>query len=440
MTASARAIGFHVRQGRLWCDDVELRQIAARYDTPCYVYSRAFIQRQLGLFAEAFAGIRVTPCYAAKANTNPVILELIANFRPESQSTIKWGMDAVSGKEIEAGLTAGFTPENMIFSGVGKRQAEIELAIQHGVTMNVESLFELRDIIECAKKMKKRARIGLRVNPDVDAKTHPKITTGTKKNKFGLSMEMVDQALNLSHDHSEAINLSGLSIHIGSQITDVTVWAEAARALVRLADDVNEARRATLEFIDFGGGFPIRYRGDGQPPAIKEFADAVRSALAEARCSATRSLAVFVEPGRWVVAEAGGLLSSVMGVKGGQNEGLNETFVIIDASMTELLRPALYDACHDITFEAHGISHPTAKLQNQLTTCIEVVGPVCESSDSLGSGIKIDELPHKNQLLVIHQAGAYGFTMASHYNQRPLPPEILVEKNRSRLIRPRQNP
>lgn len=446
MTSSTKSnqpntTGFHVHQGHLRCDEILLSEIAAVYETPCYVYSKAFIEQQLTRFSVAFADLPVTPCYAAKANTNPAILELIANFQPAVKSPLQWGIDAVSGREIAAGIDAGFDRDRMIFSGVGKRQEEIEFAINQGVTMNVESLFELHDIIQSAEALKKQARIGLRVNPDVDAKTHPKITTGTRKNKFGMSMPMVHQALDLANKHPGHINLAGLSIHIGSQITDVRAWSEAALALVRLTDDVHSSGRAELEFIDFGGGFPIRYRNDAAPPDIATFADAIRTAMAGASHPATKALLMLVEPGRWVIAEAGGLLTSVMGVKGGPEEGLKERFIVVDASMTELLRPALYDACHDITFESAVAEEPdTSDSELAESFECEVVGPVCESSDVLGSQVKLPGIPHKKQLALIHQAGAYGYTMASHYNQRPLPPEILIEKNRSRLIRPRQIP
>ncbi len=412
-------LGFHHRHDGLWCDDVRLADVARAFETPCYVYSMARLNFQLDRFGRAFKNMNVLPCYAAKANNNPAILSHIA-----ACSSLPWGMDAVSAGELKAGLAAGFSPGRMIFSGVGKKDAEIEFAVEHDIVLNVESLFELEGIIAIAKSRRKRARIGLRVNPDVDAHTHPKITTGKKKNKFGLSGSMIELALKRILETGEFIRLCGVSAHIGSQITDVSAWRIAAGHLVQLTDSISESGHEGLEFIDFGGGFPVRYEGETEPPGIEAFANAIRDAQACARLASTKNLRIIVEPGRWVVAESGGLLTSVIGVK--------EHFVVVDASMTELIRPALYEARHEIVFEGH---HELAAQGD----CFDIVGPVCESSDVLAQDIRLNSFPKKNQLAVILQAGAYGFTMASHYNLRPLPPEIVVKQDLMALTRHRQN-
>ncbi len=411
-------LGFHHRNDGLWCDEVRLADIAQSFETPCYVYSTNRLHFQLDLFSSAFRGMNILPCYAAKANNNPEILRQIA-----ACSSLQWGMDAVSGGELKAGLACGFSPDRMIFSGVGKKDAEILFAVEHDIALNVESLFELESIIAIARSRSKRARIGLRVNPDVDAHTHPKITTGKKKNKFGLSGFMIELALKRISETGDFIRLSGVSAHIGSQITDVSAWRIAADHLVRLADSIHESGREDLEFIDFGGGFPVRYEGDPEPPGIEQFANAIKGAQASARLASTRNLRIIVEPGRWVVAECGGLLTRVIGVK--------DQFVVVDASMTELIRPALYDARHEIILEGH-------QEQAGKGACFDVVGPVCESSDVLAYDIRFNDSPKKNQLAVILQAGAYGFTMASNYNLRPMPAELVVKHDLFAVTRHRQ--
>ena len=413
-----KQLGFHHRPDGLWCDGVRLSDIADAFETPCYVYSLARLDFQLGRFARAFEGLNVLPCYAAKANNNPEILRRIANH-----PKLPWGMDAVSGGELKVGLDAGFAAERMLFSGVGKKDTELEFALKHAIVINIESLFELESIIAIAKLRGLRARIGLRVNPDVDAHTHPKISTGQKRNKFGLSASMLDAALGRINEASECIHLAGISTHIGSQITDVCAWKTAALYLVKLADSFHTSGHKTLEFIDFGGGFPVRYEGDAEPPSIEAFAEIIRSALQNCQTTATKRLRIVVEPGRWLTAEFGGLLTRVIGVK--------DHFIVVDASMTELIRPALYDARHEIVFE-NNLSFPEEGQR------FDVVGPVCESSDVLVQNICLKNVPKKNQLAVVLQAGAYGFSMASNYNLRPLPPEILITGDQMTVIRQRQ--
>jgi len=404
------ANGFHRAPDGLHCEGVRLAEIARQAGTPAYVYSLDVIDRQLARMAKAFAGINLRPCYAAKANHNPDILRLIAG-----RDDLPWGIDAVSKGELMAGLAAGFKPAAMIFSGVGKQAHELEFAISHDIVLNVESLFELEDIVAIAKNLGRRARIGFRFNPDVDAGTHPKITTGTKRNKFGLPMLALDELLNRIKQESRAVGLCGVSTHIGSQICDLDAWGDSARQLVALAGKLIENHNQDLEFIDFGGGFPVRYDGDRDPPAIEAFAGIIRIALEGATVDAIKKLLVVIEPGRWVVGESGGLLTRVIGVK--------DRFIVVDASMTELIRPALYDARHEILFD---LDADHAKVATRSAIEYDIVGPVCESSDVLARDIVPGFEPKKNQLAVILQAGAYGFSMASTYNLRPLPPEIVV--------------
>jgi diaminopimelate decarboxylase len=412
--------GFHRTSEGLLCEGASLAIIARQFGTPSYVYSLGVIDRQLERLASAFRGINLLPCYAAKANNNPDILRRIA-----SRKDLAWGMDAVSAGELRAGITAGFRPGNLIFSGVGKQDPELEFAISRDIAINVESLFELEAIAAAAKKLGRRARIGLRFNPDVDAGTHPKITTGTKRNKFGLPSSALDAILGRIAMEPATVKLCGVSTHIGSQIRDLRAWQTSACQLVKLAESLLEKGFNEIEFIDFGGGFPVRYDGEQEPPAMDEFAAIIRDALADATNEVVRNLLVIIEPGRWVVAESGGLLTRVIGVK--------DQFIVVDASMTELIRPALYDARHEIIFDAgpEGTQESPSSSHN-----FDVVGPVCESSDVLAWDITPGFPPKKNQLAVILQAGAYGFSMASTYNLRPLPPEILVEGNSVALSRP----
>ena len=415
-------LGFHHRPDGIWCDNVHLDSLAKKTGTPCYVYSRSIIDRQLMRFASAFKGLDVLPCYAAKANNNPEILRHIAGH-----TELSWGIDAVSVGELHLGLAAGFRADQMIFSGVGKQHPEIDLAVERGIIINVESLFELDDIIEIARSRGKRAKLGLRVNPNIDAHTHPKISTGLKKNKFGLSREMFDVALRRIAEAPETLQLAGISTHIGSQITDVSPWKAAALQLVQLADSIHAKGGTALEFIDFGGGFPVRYDGDNEPPGVEIFSGIIRDSMAGAARPETKRLRIVVEPGRWLVAESGGLLTRVIGVK--------ERFVVVDASMTELIRPALYGARHEIIFACNPAVPSNGEGEGE---GFEIVGPVCESSDVLASNIRIKHVPKKNQLAVLMQAGAYGYSMASNYNQRPLPAEHLIADDKVFTIRKKQ--
>lgn len=412
--------GFHRTPEELRCEGASLAAIAGQFGTPSYVYSLSVIDRQMERLAKAFRGINLRPCYAAKANNNPGILRRIA-----SRKDLAWGMDAVSAGELRAGITAGFAHENLIFSGVGKRDDELEFAIARDIAINVESHFELEAIVATAKRLGRRARIGLRFNPDVDAGTHPKITTGTKRNKFGLPSSALDTVMRRVALEPGTVKLCGVSTHIGSQVRDLGAWKTSVRQLVVLAESMIMKGHKEIEFIDFGGGFPVRYDGEQEPPAIDDFAAIIREAMENATLEAIRNLLVIIEPGRWVVAESGGLLTRVIGVK--------DQFIVVDASMTELIRPALYDARHEILFDqVPGVTAATTSSHS----VFDVVGPVCESSDVLAWDIAPGFQPEKNQLAVIMQAGAYGFSMASTYNLRPLPPEILVEGNSVTLSRP----
>lgn len=403
-------IGFHRRAGAIYCDHEPIAKIAKGLTTPCYLYSAAAFRERVDRLEAAFSGMDVLPCFAMKANHHGFFLKELAG-----RKHFRWGVDVVSGGELQHALSHGLKPEDIVFSGVGKTAGELEHAIAQGVLINCESLFEIEMITGAAKIAAKQARIGLRINPDIDAKTHPKITTGREKNKFGLAMHRLPAALDLIAGISREICLEGLSIHIGSQLTDLEAWAASGKALVRVADQLHAARHPALatgklRFLDFGGGFPVRYRGDQEVPDIKEFAALIRVNLAGAAEQATKSCKLLIEPGRWLVAECGALLSRVIGVK--------ESFVIIDGSMTELVRPAMYDAKHDIWLD-----HDSG---GSSSGCFDFAGPVCESSDVMGFDIPCGRKPAQGDLVLIMQGGAYGSSMASTYNMRPLPPELVI--------------
>jgi diaminopimelate decarboxylase len=401
--------GFQRRAGVIYCDQKELSLIGRQLKTPCYIYSAASFRQRLDHLKAAFAGMDIQPCFAMKANHHPFFLNELA-----ASNGLRWGIDVVSGGELQHAFAHGFGAEDIVFSGVGKTAEELSLAIEKDVLINCESLFELEMIGYAAKAATKKARIGIRINPDIDPKTHPKITTGREKNKFGLGVARLPEALEIVASFAHEVTLEGLSIHIGSQLTDTQAWSASVQALISIADQLHASdhpalKTGNLKFLDFGGGFPVRYRGDEEVPPIETFASIIRSNLAVAKDKATKSCRVLIEPGRWVVAESGALLSRVIGVK--------ETFVIIDASMTELVRPAMYDAKHDIWLDQD---------PSEEGLFFDFAGPVCESSDVMGSDVPCGRKPSPGDLLLILQAGAYGSSMASTYNMRPLPDEHVI--------------
>ena len=400
--------GFARRSGTLECDGVSLEQAAAEHGTPLYLYSRAALEAAYGAYAQAFASVPHRICYAVKANGNGALLRLFAGLGA--------GADIVSGGELLAARRAGFAPERIVFAGVGKSEAEIALGLEHGIgEWNAESEDEIGRIAAAAAARGTLARVSLRVNPDIDARSHPYISTGLREAKFGVDIK--DAALILRRARGLAgVEVVGVQCHIGSQITDIEPITAAARALAELSRELL-AEGFALRTIDVGGGLGVSYDGSGAP-------DPGRLAAAVLPALAGLPLLLLLEPGRSLVAAAGALLTRVLYVK----QGHGKRFVVVDAGMNDLLRPALYEAFHRI--------EPVHSRGGALER-VDVVGPVCESSDFLARGRGL-ELPKPGDLLLVRDAGAYGFAMASNYNMRPRAAEVMVENGKTRLIRRRE--
>ena len=400
--------GFERVGGELRCDAVSLEDAAREHGTPLYVYSRAGIEAAYRAYEAAFAPARPRICYAVKANGNGAILRLLASLGA--------GADIVSGGELLAALRAGFPAERIVFAGVGKTDAEIALGLEHGIgEWNAESEEEIARIGRAAVARGAVARVSLRVNPDIDSRSHPYISTGLREAKFGVAIGLAPEILGRARGRA-GVEIVGVQCHIGSQITDLEPLAAAARALAdlsrRLLDD-----GFPLRTIDLGGGLGVSYDGRGVPDA---------SGLASAVLPAVERLplTLVLEPGRSLVARSGALLTRVLYVK----KGPERTFVVVDAGMNDLLRPSLYDAYHRV--------EPVTPRRRP-AELVDVVGPVCETSDFLARRREI-ERPGPGDLLAIRDAGAYGFAMSSTYNMRPRAAEVLVEDGRARLIRRRE--
>jgi diaminopimelate decarboxylase len=400
--------GFYRQGPALVCDGVPLERIAAAEGTPLYVYSAATIAARYRAIDEAFAGHPHAIHYALKANSTLAIARLLRGLGSSA--------DANSGGEIDVAMRAGFIPAQIVFTGVGKTLTELAQAIDLGVqTINVESAGEIDRVDLLSRERGTRTRIAIRVNPDVDAKTHPHISTGLKINKFGVPIDEV-KALCARARAQAGIEIGGLHAHVGSQITNMDPLARAARALVDLAREL-AGEGTTIEHLDIGGGLGVSY--DGSPvPGIAEYAAAILPVLRES------GLAIVLEPGRYIMAPAGVLLTRVVDVK---NAG-SKAFVVMDAGMTELMRPMLYSAHHRI--------EPVLTTTAPATQC-DVVGPLCESSDTLGKDRTLPR-PDVDELYAVLDTGAYGSVMASNYNRRLLPAEVMVENGKATVIRRRQ--
>ncbi len=399
---------FTYRDGRLHAEGVSLEAVAEAHGTPCYVYSRATIERHWHAFADVFAGHDHLICYAVKANSNLAVLNLLARLGA--------GFDIVSLGELERVLRAGGDPARVVFSGVAKREAEIRRALEVDIhCFNVESASELRRIDRVAGAMGLRAPVSLRVNPDVDARTHPYIATGLRENKFGIDFR---EAAAVYGEAAALANLEvvGLDCHIGSQLTEVAPFEDA---LERMLELVARLRSAGIELrhLDVGGGLGIRYR-DESPPLPGDYARALLARLAG------QGLRLIIEPGRAIVGNAGVLLTRVEYLK----HGAEKDFAIVDAGMNDLLRPALYGAWQDIV--------PVAPRRDGVARCYDVVGPVCETGDFLGKDRTLALA--EGDLLAVRSAGAYGFTMSSNYNSRPRAAEVMVDGGAMHLVRARE--
>ena len=396
--------GFYRDGAALVCDGVPLDAIAAAEGTPLYVYSAATIASRYRAIDEAFASHPHTIHYALKANSTLAIARLLRGLGSNA--------DANSGGEIEVARRAGFLPSQIVFTGVGKTRAELGHAIDLGVrSINVESEGEIERIEALSRERKVRTKIAIRVNPDVDAKTHPHISTGLKTNKFGIPVDEV-RALCARTRGRPNVEIVGLHAHVGSQITTMEPLTHAAVALVTLAREL-AIDGTSIEHLDIGGGLGVSY--DGSPvPGPAEYAAAVLPILRES------GLAVVLEPGRHIMAPAGVLLTSVVDIKSG--------FVVMDAGMTEIIRPMMYNAFHRI--------EPVVVTDADPLTA-DIVGPLCESSDTLGKNRTVPR-PQVGDLYAVLDAGAYGSVMASNYNRRLLPAEVMVEGGEARVIRRRQ--
>ena len=400
--------GFAREGETLACDGVPLEAIAAEHGTPLYVYSRASIEAAYAAYARAFAAVEHRICYAVKANGNGAILRLFAGLGA--------GADIVSGGELLAALRAGFGASRIVFAGVGKTDAEIALGLERGIgEWNAESEDEIARIAAAAAASGKRARVSLRVNPDIDARSHPYISTGLRENKFGVAIAEALPILRRARERA-GITVVGVQSHIGSQITDTAPLAGAARALAELSRTLL-AEGFPLETIDIGGGLGVSYDGAGVP-------DATRLAAAVLPAIEGLPLRLVLEPGRSLVASAGALLTRVLYVKPGHGK----RFVVVDAGMNDLLRPSLYHAFHRIE---------PVRPRGRAAELVDVVGPVCETSDFLARGRELESV-EPGELLLVRDAGAYGFAMASNYNMRPRAAEVLVEDGRARLVRRRE--
>ena len=398
---------FSYSNGELHAEEVPLSRIGAQFGTPCYVYSRAALTRAWRDFDSAFAGRDHLLCYAVKANPSLGVLDVFARLGS--------GFDIVSGGELARVIAAGGDPRKVVFSGVGKTAAEMRQALQAGILcFNVESAPELELLSRVAGEMGMTAPVSLRVNPDVDAKTHPYIATGLKENKFGVAwtdaLSIYRRARELPH-----LRIDGIDCHIGSQLTEVAPFIAALERVLTLVDAL-AGDGITIHHLDLGGGLGIRYQ-DETPPAVIEYAQALLKALGN------RPQRLLFEPGRLLTGNAGVLLSTVLYLKPGQDKN----FAIVDAAMNDLMRPALYEAWHDVL---------PLRQTPAGGTAYDIVGPVCESGDFLARDRQLSVNP--GDLIAIASAGAYGMSMSSNYNTRPRAAEIMVDGGRMHVIRDRE--
>jgi diaminopimelate decarboxylase len=399
---------FHYRNDELFCEEVPVRRIAKTAGTPFYLYSHATLVRHFNAFNDAFAGLDRLVCFSAKANSNLAVLSLFSGLGS--------GLDIVSGGELYRGLKAGFDPQKIVYSGVGKRTDEIDLALEKDILLfNVESLEELEVINARAGQMKKTARIAIRVNPDVDPRTHPYISTGLHQNKFGVDAATAIEAYR-SAKRLDGVEIAGIDCHIGSQITESAPFRDALKNLTELIGQLNQMQ-IQLKYVDVGGGLGITYQSES-PPAPAEYACAVAEALKGS------GLKIILEPGRVIVGNAGILVTQVLYRK----TGTRKEFVIVDAGMNDMLRPTLYKAFHAI--------QPVERSAAGSITA-DVVGPICESGDFLALDRPLAAVA-PGDLLAVMSAGAYGFSMSSNYCSRPRAAEVMVKGDRYHIVKARE--
>lgn len=400
---------FRYKDGEFYAEEVALSKIAESVGTPCYVYSYAALKDAFTSYADAFSDVATLICYSVKANSNLAILKSFADLGS--------GFDIVSQGELIRVQRAGGDPSKVVFSGVGKTAEEMKAALEAGILFfNVESVEELSLLNEVAAGLGKKAPVALRVNPDIDPKTHPYISTGFKKSKFGIEIGRAAEV------YREASGMKGIEVvaidaHIGSQIFDLTPFTDSLKKLIALADDLS-ASGIKIEYIDIGGGLGISYTRDEKPPKPAEYAAVIKSVLAG------KPYKLVLEPGRSLIGNAGLLLTKVIYLK----DGTAKKFVIVDAAMNDLIRPAFYDSYHEIL---------TVKKSDEPQGAVDVVGPICESGDFLAKDRPFPAVG-SGDLLAVLSAGAYGFVMSSNYNTRPRAPEVLVNGDSFTIVRKRE--
>jgi len=402
---------FEYRDGILFAEGVSIIDIAKAVGTPFYCYSTATLERHYSVFSKAFADIDAMVCYAMKANSNQAVLKTLGRLGA--------GVDVVSGGELRRGLAAGIPASRIMFSGVGKTAAEMDLALEAGIyCFNVESEPELEILNARAVRLGKKAHVSFRINPDVDARTHAKISTGKKENKFGISWERA-RAVYAHAATLPGIKVTGIDMHIGSQITELQPFEDAFKLLRELVDTLRADGHA-IDHVDVGGGLGVPYKEDNNPPPLPDaYANIVKDQLRNLNCK------IVTEPGRLIVGNAGILVTEVIYVK----DGGSKTFVIVDGAMNDLIRPTLYEAYHEIRpVRISAANAPRIKA--------DVVGPVCETGDYLALDREM-AMPKPGDLIAVGTAGAYGAVQAGTYNSRLLVPEVLVNGDRFHVIRPR---
>ncbi len=399
---------FHYEHDELYCEGVSLQKLAETVGTPCYVYSHATLCQHFTVFDDAFIKVPRVICFSVKSNSNIALLSLFGS--------LGGGVDIVSGGELFRARKAGIPADRIVYSGVGKTREEIDYALSEGILMfNIESTQELEAIDARARILGRKAPIALRVNPDVDPKTHPYISTGMKKNKFGIDIASAVKAYEQAR-HLEHIEILGVDCHIGSQLTEIAPFVDTLQRLRVLIERL-EKMDIPISYLDLGGGLGIVYDREA-PPHPREYAQAILSELEGLSCT------LIFEPGRVIVGNAGVLLSKVLYTK----RTAQKNFIITDTGMNDLIRPSFYGAFHQIR---------TVVRANRETQIADIVGPICESSDFLARDREVSMVT-PGEYLAVMSAGAYGFSMASNYNSRPRPPEVLVRGDRYSVIRKRE--
>jgi len=400
---------FHYHGNDLYCEQVPVNTMAAEVGTPLYLYSRATLERHFRVFDSAFASVPHLTCYSVKANSNIAILKLLRSLGA--------GVDVVSGGEIYRSLLAGIAPGKIVYSGVGKTRDEIAYALRSGILqINVESEQELETVGSVAADLNVKAPVAFRINPDVDPKTHPYISTGLKKNKFGIRIDAAFELVSRAVAHPY-LRITGIACHIGSQITETGPFADALDSILSFIARLHSKFGLSIQYLDIGGGLGIKYATE-EPPHPEQYAAVLLERLRDT------SYTLILEPGRVIVGNAGILVARVLYTK----KSGDKYFIIVDAAMNDLIRPSLYSAHHEI--------QPVRKCDRASVTA-DIVGPICESGDFMARERTVEEVI-PGDLIAIMSTGAYGFSMSSNYNSRPRAAEVLVDGSSYRLIRKRE--